>query len=192
MSEFLLPVHYLRQIAEQLRAMGTNPADWLTQCGVEPQQLDDLGYQPGLPLFCRLIEHALELTGEPALGLLVYERLGISTHGILGFAALQSESLRQAIQLVERYLAVRTTLVTLRHEHDEAAQLERIQFAASYPLGNIERTVMETVMLAIRSIFDTITPSNARVNQVNFSFLEPCYADLASEMFNCPVTYAQS
>jgi AraC-like DNA-binding protein len=191
MSEFLLPVHYLRQIAEQLRVMGTDPAEWLAQCGVEPRQLDDLGYQPGLPLFCQLIEHALELTGEPAFGLLVGERLGISTHGILGFAALQSESLRQAIQLVERYLAVRTTLVTLRHEHDEAAQLEHIRFVARYPLGTIQRTVLEAVILAIKNIFDTITPGDARVNQVNFPFPVPCYADLANQMFNCPVAYSQ-
>ncbi|MDH4585716.1 AraC family transcriptional regulator [Pseudomonas sp. BN415] len=191
MADFLLPVHYLRQIAEQLRVMGADPADWLLQCGVEPRQLDDLSYQPGFPLFCRLIEHALELTDEPAFGLLLGERLGINTHGILGYAALQSESLRQAIQLVERYLAVRTTLVTLRHEHDEAAQLEHIQFVPSYPLGPIQQTVLEAVMLAIKNVFDAITPGSARVNQVNFPLPATDYADLASAMFNCPVAYAQ-
>ncbi|CAD5106212.1 putative HTH-type transcriptional regulator [Pseudomonas carbonaria] len=191
MSDFLLPVQYLRQIAEQLRAMGTDPAAWLARCEVEPRQLDDPDYQPGFALFSQLIEHALALTEEPALGLLVGERLVINTHGILGFAALQSESLRQAIQLVERYLAVRTTLVTLRHEHDEAAQREHIQFVASFPLGSIERTVLEAVMLAIKNVFDAITPANVCLSQVGFPFPAPCYADLANEMFGCPVAYDQ-
>jgi len=34
MSDFLLPVQYLRQVAEQLRVMGLAPEHWLTSCGV--------------------------------------------------------------------------------------------------------------------------------------------------------------
>ncbi|AOE85238.1 AraC family transcriptional regulator [Pseudomonas sp. TCU-HL1] len=192
MSEFLLPVQYLRQIAEQLRTMRADPDDWLSHCGVEPRQLDNPGYQPNLAQFRQLIEHAVQLTDEPALGLLLGERLIINTHGVLGFAAQQSESLRQAIQLVERYLAVRTTLVTIRQKHDDAAGVEHIQFVPSYSLGPIQRTVLEAVMLAIKNIFDAITPSHVRLNQVSFPFPAPCYVGLANDMFNCQVTYQQS
>lgn len=191
MSEFLLPVQYLRQIAEQLRTMRTDPDKWLLQCGVEPRQLDNPGYQPDLAQFRRLIEHALRLTDEPALGLLLGERLIINTHGVLGFAAQQSESLRQAIQLVERYLAVRTTLVTIRQEHDDVAGVEHIQFVPSYSLGPIQGTVLEAVMLAVKNIFDSITPNHVCLNQVSFPFPAPCYVDLASDMFNCPVAFQQ-
>jgi AraC-like DNA-binding protein len=191
MSDFLLPVLYLRQFAEQLRIMGKSPGDWLEQCGVDTQQLDEPNFQPGYALFSRLIERALQLSDEPALGLLVGERLLVNTHGILGFAALQSESLRQAIALLERYLAVRTTLVSLRHVHDAEAQQEHIQLIPRYPLGPIERSVLEAVMLAIKNVLDATTLGNVRLQQVSFPFPAPGYAQLAQAMFNCPVTYAQ-
>lgn len=191
MSDFQLPVLYLRQFAEQLQVMGKSPVDWLAACGVAARQLDDPGFQPGYPLFSQLIERALQLAGEPALGLLVGERLLVSTHGILGFAALQSESLRQAIGLLERYLALRTTLVSLRLVHDEPARQAHIQLIPRYPLGAIERCVLEAVMLAIKNVLDATSLGNVRLEQASFPFPAPAYAALAEDMFNCPVAYAQ-
>ena len=191
MSDFMLPVLYLRQFAEQLRVMGKEPGAWFERCGVEPQQLDDPSFQPGYTLFSQLIEQALQLSDEPALGLLVGERLLVNTHGILGFAALQSESLRQAVTLLERYLAVRTTLVSLRHVHDAQAQQEHVQLIPRYPLGPIERSVLEAVMLAIKNVLDAATLGNVRPERVSFPFPAPGYAGLAQAMFNCPVAYAQ-
>lgn len=191
MVDFILPVQYLRQIAEQLRAMGVAPADWLARCQLGEQCLDESSFQPDFTLFRQLILEALELTGEPALGLLVGERLVVNTHGILGFAALQSESLRQTLQLVQRYLALRTTLFSLVHEHDEQAQLEHIRFVPNYPLGGSERTLLEAVMLAIKKVFDAITLGSARPRRVSFPFPAPGYAELAGEMFGCELAYDQ-
>jgi AraC-like DNA-binding protein len=191
MSDFLLTALYLRQFAEQLRTMGKSPDDWLTQCGVTAQQLDDPDFQPDYALFSQLIERALQLSGEPALGLLVGARLQAGSHGILGFAALQSGSLRQAIGLLERYLAVRTTLVSLQQVHDADGQQEHIQLIPRYPLGPIERSVQEAVMLAIKNVLDATTLGNVRIERVSFPFPEPGYAELAQSMFGCPVAYAQ-
>lgn len=191
MSEFLLPVLYLRQFAEQLRAMGKAPEDWLGPCGLSLAQLDDAAFQPGYALFGQLVERAQELSAEPALGLLIGERLVVSSHGILGFAALQSGSLRQALEVLERYLALRTTLVSLRHVRDEAAQEEHIQLVARYPLGAIERTILEAVALAINNLLAAATQGNVRPSRVCFGFAEPAYAKLARQMFDCPLAYAQ-
>lgn len=191
MSEFMLPVLYLRQFAEQLRVMGNSPDAWLGSCGVEARQLDDPAFQPGYAQISLLIERAIELSAEPALGLLVGARLVVSTHGILGFAALQSGSLRQVLQLLERYLALRTTLVSLHHVTDAQTQREHLRLLARYPLGPIERSVLEAVMLAIKNVLDAATQGSARAEQVSFPFPQPGYAELAQELFGCPVAYAQ-
>lgn len=191
MVDFTLPVQYLRQIAEQLRAMGVAPEDWLARSQLSPRRLDEPGFQPDFAVFRQLIEDALTLTGEPAFGLLIGERLVVNTHGILGFAALQSESPRQALHLLQRYLALRTTLFDLEHEHDAAAGVEHIRFRANYALGASERPLQEAVMLAIKHVFDAITLGAARPRRVCFPCAEPDYATLAAEMFGCEIAYHQ-
>ncbi|WP_337057906.1 AraC family transcriptional regulator [Pseudomonas sp. USHLN015] len=191
MPDFLLPVQYLRQIAEQLRVMGVAPAEWLGHCGVGLEQLDDPHYQPRVELFGELIQQALRLSEQPALGLLIGERLGVGTHGALGFAALQGGSLRQVVELLERYLAVRITLVRVQLEQDEAAQQEHLRFVPTHPLGAIEHTVIEAVMLAVKNIFDAITPGGGAISRISLPFPEPAYAELASQMYGCTVCYAQ-
>lgn len=191
MPDFRLPVQYLRQVAEQLRVMGVAPGDWLADCGVAPALLDDPEYQPGIELFGPLMQQALRLSGEPALGLLIGERLGVGTHGVLGFAALQGGSLRQVIQLLERYLAVRTTLARVQLDGEPAQAREHLRFVAEYPLGEVEQTVMEAVMLAVKNIFDAITPAGRSASRISFPAPEPTYAALAEQLFGCPVDYAQ-
>ena len=189
MSDLTLPVLYLRQFAEQLRAMSKSADAWLEDCGLDARQLELADFQPDFPLFCRLIERALEIADTPALGLLVGERLQVGTHGILGFAALQSASLRQSLALLERYLALRTTLVDLLHDHDEPAGLECLKLQPRYPLGSIQRCVLEAVTLAIKNVLDAATQGNARPERVCFNFPAPPYASLAAELFACPVAY---
>ena len=93
MLNFVLPVQYLRQIAELVRVFGVNPEDWLARSQLTLSQINEASFQPSFDVFRQLTEDALILTDEPALGLLLGERLVINTHGILGFAAQQSESL---------------------------------------------------------------------------------------------------
>ncbi len=192
MTDFLLPVQYLRQIAEQLRVMGHRPEQWLAHCGVSVDELDAPGFQPDIALLCQLVEHARSLAAEPAFGLLLGERLVVSTHGVLGFAALQAATLRQVIDLLERYLPVRTTLVSVSLEYDPEGQNESLHFVPAYPLGTVENTVIEAIMLAVKNIFDAISLDNSGVSQVCLPFAQPSYSRLAHTLFRTPVEYERS
>lgn len=55
----------------------------------------------------RLLERAMELTGEPALAYHLAPLLTLSAHGLLGFGAMASATLRDAIRLVEAFGALR-------------------------------------------------------------------------------------
>lgn len=191
MSDFMLPALYLRQIGEILDAMGKSSDIWLQRCGVDAQQLDAADFHPSYELFCRLVEEALQVSAEPALGLLLGERLLVNSHGILGFAALQSATLRQAIELLERYLGLRTSLVRLTHITDVALHQEQIQLVPCYPLGSIQTSVFEAVMLSIKNVLDAATQGAVRAERVSFPCAAPRYAPLAAEIFGCPVAYAQ-
>ena len=187
MQDFTLPVQYLRQVAEQLTAMGADVSVWLARSRLSEAQLNEAAFQPDFASFCQLIQDALGSTGEEAFGLLVGERLVVNTHGILGYAAMQSGSVRQALQLVERYLGLRTSLVSVSLRQDETSA--HILFTPSYALGDIQRPVLEAIVLAIKNVFDAITLGSYALTRVSFPFARPVYAELAEEMFRCEVAY---
>jgi len=191
MAEFFLPTHYLRLLAEQLQALNVDTLSWLARCNLTPNQLKG-DFRPAFSTFKTLVKEALELSGEPMLGLLFGQRLSIYAHGIIGFNALQGATLRQTLQFVERYMAVHTSLLSFTHEQDDAKQLAHIRLAIDYPLGEIERPVLEAVIMAIKNVFEAITPASAeRVQCVRFPFSDPDYADIVRQMINYPIAWSQ-
>ena len=187
---FTLSAIYIRQIAEQIRNMGADVPAWLALSGLSEPQLSDPEFAVSYPVFERLVLDALRLTGEPALGLLVGERLLASTHGIVGYAAMISGSVRQAIELVERYSRLRTSFLSVSHEvHPNEV---RLVFSETHDLGQIRRTVLEAIGLSIKNVLDSISMGACPVGYVAFPFEAPEYAELAREMFRCEVRYGQS
>ena len=182
-----LPVHYLRHIADQVRAMGGDAGRWLAASGLSEPQLDDPSLTVRFPEFARLVSSALSVTGEPALGLLVGERLVASTHGIVGYAAMSSSTIRDALDLLERYVQLRISVLSVAHEID--GQRVRIRFAEARPLGEIRRPVLEAVVLSVKNILDSISMGACPVLEVAFAFDAPEYVELASDLFGCDVGY---
>lgn len=185
-----LPVIYLRQIAEQIHHRGGDVARWLDSSQLSEVQLGDPSLIVPHPVLRTLILDAMAVTNEPALGLLVGGRLPANTHGILGYAAMNSSTLREAVELLVRYLRVRTSLLILRYEiRDDVA---RLIFSEPAPLGDIRRPVLEGVMLTIKNLLDHITTGSCHMSQVAFPFEAPAYAALARDLFKCEVQYGQS
>jgi len=184
-----IPAHYLRFLAEFLANRGVDVERLLAQSGLAVDDVLRPDFVLTYPLFRHLVVDALALTREPALGLLFGERLTVSTHGVVGFAALHAGTVRQTLTLLGRYLTLRTTLLSVRHEVTGPAV--HIHFAEAQPLGEIRRPVLEAMMLAFRNVVDHVTMGNCRFDQVHFAFAQPEYAALAEGLFGCPVRYSQ-
>jgi hypothetical protein len=129
MSDFTLPVQYVRQIGDLLADMDIDLEQWLGGAGLNEAALDDANWNVTFEQFHRLIVEALRITNEPALGLLVGERLRITSHGMLGFAAMNCASLRQAILLFEDFVQLRFSLISAQLE--EEGEEARMHFAVS-------------------------------------------------------------
>ncbi|HLK37880.1 MAG TPA: AraC family transcriptional regulator [Polyangiaceae bacterium] len=177
-------------MADQLGNMGIDVDRVLRQSGLSANRLDDRSLVITFPTFQKLVLSALSLSGEQALGLLVGERLLASSHGMVGYAALSSGTIRQALELVERYVPLRTSLVAI--SHSESVGEVQVRFRETRPLGKIQRPVLEAIMLSIMKILDGISMGACQVRLVAFPFDEPEYAALARDLFRCDVRYGQS
>jgi AraC-like DNA-binding protein len=185
-----IPIEYVRLIGEQLQSVGVDVEAWLAPAGLGLTELAGperwLAYLP----FRRLVLGALEAAREPALGLFVGQRLVASTHGAVGAAAINSSTVGQALDFVEHFSRLRTSLITISHEIGERDG--RVIFQEALPLGDVQRPVLEAVVLSIKNVLDEITRGARVVDEVVFPFDEPEYASLARDMFGCKVSWGQS
>jgi AraC-like DNA-binding protein len=188
-AELALPAQYVGHIANEVRSRGADVPAWLAQSGVSEAQLDDAAHALPYGVFRRLVLDSLLVTGEPALGLFVGQRLQANMHGILGYAALSSGSLREALALFERFVALRIPVLAISSE--PRAREVRVRVRELRPLGDIQRPVLEAVLMAVKNILDFITMGGCRIVSVAFPFEEPEYAELARELLRCEVRYRQ-
>ena len=84
-ANFMVPVYYLRQIADHVRDAGGDVTRWLEQNQLRASQLADAQLMLPFASFRRLVLDAQALSGDPAIGLRVGARLGVNAHGILSF-----------------------------------------------------------------------------------------------------------
>jgi AraC-like DNA-binding protein len=184
-----LPVQYIRHIADQIRALGADVPRWLAKSGLDEKKLADASLTIALPVFTQLVLDAVTLSKEPALGLLVGERLLANSHGILGYAATNADTIRQALDLLERFMPLRISLVTITHALHPGEL--RIRFSETQPLGAIRGPVLEAVVMSIKNVLDSLTMGACPVQMVAFAFDAPEHEGLARDLFRCDVRYAQ-
>ena len=185
-----LPLQYVRLIGDQLDRIGVDVGAWLAASGLSLRWLRDPRSTVEFSEFRQLVLRSLTMSGEGAMGLLVGERLLANTHGFLGFAALSSGTLRQAIEVFERFARLRAPFLEVTHAVHEGEV--RMRFHEVLPLGDVQRSVLEAVVLSVKNVLDTISLGACRVLRVGFPFPAPDYASLARELFACEVLYAQA
>ncbi|MDQ1242252.1 MAG: hypothetical protein QG601_1152 [Pseudomonadota bacterium] len=190
LRKLTLPAYYVRQIADEIRSMGVDLGHWLRLSGLDETQLADPALHISHATFQRLFLSAVTMAREPALGLFVGERLVGSTHGIVGYAMLNSGTLREALGLLQHYMPLRMPLVALSMQSQRSEV--RVCVTATCPLEELERTLLEAVILSVKNLLDTSSMGVADVQYVAFPFPAPRYASLARQFFRCEVRYAQA
>jgi AraC-like DNA-binding protein len=181
---------YLRQIAAQVEVLGADVERWLERAGLGVRALDELDKGIELAVFRALIIDAMKVTGEPALGLLIGQRLPMQTHGSLGYAALSSGTIRQALDLFAAFTRTRFSLVDVSviERRDEV----RVRVVAEPSLGDAIRPVLEAVSMATKDILDTISMGACPARYFAFSFEAPEYATFARQTLGCELRYRSS
>jgi AraC-like DNA-binding protein len=193
LTDAALPMHYVRLMADLLSGMGVPVPELLASAGLTVADLADGQRGLGFAAFAKLAHDALARTQEPALGLLVGERLRINTHGMLGYAAMNSSNLRQALGLLQTFLPLRTTMLRIEQFTHSTPQGEtwEVHFLPARDLGDIDTLVTEAVVLTIKNLIDQITFGAVQTLGASFRHAEPAYAPLARDMFGCEVRYGQ-
>ncbi len=187
LTDLQVPATYVQALAELIRSLGADTSDWLAMSGLTMARLEQPDASVSLPLFAQLASDAVGITREPALGLLLGDRMHAASHGIVGFAVSNAGTPRQAVELLARFVRLRLPLLSVSQQSADG-EVE-VRFHEALPLGPMRGPVLEATLLTIKRVLDAISLGSCPIIQVAFPFSAPDHAPLTRTMFGCQVIF---
>ena len=123
---------WTRALRKQLDALGLDSNALCLQAGLDPQLMDDPNARYPLSATTRLWELAVEVSGDPAIGLRVSRFVSPTTFHALGYALVASGSLREVFERIVRYHQVISDALELELTRGE----DRYCFTLKVPEGS--------------------------------------------------------
>jgi AraC-like DNA-binding protein len=174
-------------LAGVVERAGASRADFLRAAGIEAEELEAANARVAGSKVARILETAMDLTRDPALGLHWSEKWTGMTFNPLSSLMAHSASLRQAFESLSRFqplLSDGSAYELL--EHADTATL-RCALVAGAPLP-VRRFLAEMV---VASFFRIIRAHGGRPEQVSFEYAAPAYHHEYTRIFE-KVRFGQS
>ena len=115
MSEVIdFPAIHTQQLIDVVARWNVTADELLGPLGMSLETVTDPAARMSIPMIEKLVARARALTGEPGLGFYLGLQMRISSLGYLGFAAMTSATLRDAIEIGVRFAPTRTAAFALR------------------------------------------------------------------------------
>lgn len=185
-----IPVTYVEALLALAEEHGAARQALLDASGLHRGLPDDPERRVSFLAFHQLAQEALVRSGEPALGLLLGQRLNVSTHGILGYAVLASASLGDALQFAMKYYRV----LGLMFELELQAQDGHLELRAldAFPTGLHSRFAAEGLLVSFLTIARFLLGEDGLALEAGFAYPAPEYADRYRAVFGQAPAFDQA
>jgi AraC-like DNA-binding protein len=185
---FTVAAVYALQLAEVAQRLGVTSAQLFSGFDLSEDTLTAPGAVMPVETFGQLVERARILTSEPGLAIILGLQERVSAHGFLGFAAMTSATLREAIQLAVQFAPTRSNAITLRLE--TKPPVAAIVVEERVALGRARDVVILGLMVGLWRIGESIT-GRELVGHVEYSLAQPEYFDRFAAFAKGRVRFAQ-
>ncbi|MBR9805355.1 AraC family transcriptional regulator [bacterium] len=143
-------------LSECMEDFGLKQDEWLAGSSISAidsnliEELVDFG------TFRHLALRAAEMANNPTIGLAIGQRLSLHSHGILGYAALNSATLRDAANLIESYISIRMPLVDVRSQSIDDNFVLMVE--EKEPLGDVYQFLFDGLLLTLKNALLQLLP----------------------------------
>lgn len=141
---------YAAHIVRLVARWGVEPETLLEGTGLDASTLEDPTARISNDAMTTIVRRALALTKEPGLGFHLGMQVKLSAHGSLGLAAMTSATLRDAVNVAERYFAIRAGHVDLVHFIE--GEWAVIELVPRLPLLDLEPFIIESLFAGLAQI----------------------------------------
>lgn len=191
-----IPVNYARQLVELCGRWHVAAAELIE--GTALARLDPAATDVRLsPLeFNLLVDRALRLTGEPALGYHFGLQTKLSAHGFLGYAVMTSATLDEAIKLTEKFFSTRSGALLFRFFVEPAARAGQPDMAVIQIDSTVDIKLpfafpFESLLVGLCHAGAYITGESSLEAEIWIDFPEPEYYARVAPLLPCPVRYGK-
>ena len=150
-----IPAVHVLQLLEVIGRWGIGPDELFEGIDLDVESLEEPLARVSIPVLEKIAVRARALTKEPALGVFLGMQMRVSAHGYLGFAAMTSSTVREALEIAMRFAPTRTSAIALRlHVEGDVCALvidERV------PLGAAQELLVLALIVGIEQIGCALT-----------------------------------
>ncbi len=171
-AEHSVPGSYATHVANIAERWNVSKAALLAEIGVTPESLEDPSARIPWDDFVALVHRAQRVTGEPGFGLFMGYYGRVSAHGYLGFAAMTARVLREALELVIRFIPTQMTAIGFRLERRGLDAVLAIEEHAS--LGPARESILFAASVGLWQMGNTIT-GRELAGTADYAFPEPTF-----------------
>ena len=164
---------HVQQLVEISRRWNVTPSQLFAGLEWDEGIMTNPGIRVPVAAYAALIERSRQLTGEPGLGFYLGLQKRMTGYGYLGFAAMSSSCLRDALELVARYASVVTSFVQVRLQTE--GRMACLVIEEHVDLGSARDIPLIGLVSGMRRLASLLTGRDLRAEYVDLSIPEPPY-----------------
>ncbi|WP_248805152.1 AraC family transcriptional regulator [Pseudomonas sp. MWU13-2100] len=185
-----LSVSFAHSLAEAVSSHGQDAGALLEQYGLDPARLAEPGARLSIPRYMRLGHAAIQLTGDPALGLRMGRLSRLSQAGLAGVTAAQAPTVREAARTLIRFEALYGSNYRGQSSFHEDADGAWLRFYSISPYNAYNRFVVDSIIAGWLQQLASVGGEALHAERIDIEFAEPDYVAAYKGLGDCQVHFA--
>jgi len=184
-----LSVGFVHSLIDAVRSHGQDPSPLLEQYALDPARLAQAGARLSIPRYMRLGHGAIQLTGDPALGLRMGRLSRLSQAGLAGVTAAQAPNVREAARCLTRFEALYGSNYRGQSSFHEDANGAWLRFYSISPYNAYNRFVVDSIISGWLQQLSSVAAQAILAEQIDIEFERPDYHDAYAVLGPTPIQF---
>ncbi|QHF02515.1 MULTISPECIES: AraC family transcriptional regulator [Pseudomonas syringae group] len=184
-----LSVGFVQSLTDAVSSFGHDPHVLLEQYGLDAVRLGEAGARLSIPRYMRLGHAAIQLTGQPGLGLRMGQLSRMAQAGLAGITAAQAPTVREAARILIRFEALYGTNYRGQSSFHEDASGAWMRFYSISPYNVYNRFVVDSILSGWITQLSSLAGHELRAQRIEIEFDAPEYAAQYTPLSDTPVAF---
>ena len=184
-----MSVGFVHTLADAITHHGLDPQPLLLQYGLDPARLAEAGARLSIPRYMRLGHAAIQLTGDPGLGLRMGQLSRLNQAGLAGVTAAQAPNVREAARTLTRFEALYGSNYRGQSSFHEDAEGAWLRFYSISPYNAYNRFVVDSIIAGWLHQLSSLAQQPVQAQRIEIEFEAPDYSEQYRALGDSPLHF---